>query len=187
MVRTNENVARMPERHTEREIPVRGGGLAGLRNEMGRLFGRNPANAGRRAGDLLNPEAAWFARDPFEWLENALETGLGSFGHADISETDKAYELQIDLPGMKKDDVSVDYSDGVISISGERRDEREDERKGYYLSERSYGSYQRSFRVPDSVDHENISARFSDGVLTVELPKTEESRETSRRINVQEG
>mgnify|MGYP006285315345 CR=1 FL=1 len=187
MVRTNENVARMPERQTEREIPVRGGGLSGLRNEMSRLFGRTPAYAGRRGGDLPGPEAAWFARDPFEWLESALDAGLGSFGQADVSETDKAYELEIDLPGMKKDDVSVDYSDGVITIAGERRDEREDERKGYYLSERSHGTFQRSFRVPESVDHENISAKFTDGVLTVELPKTEESRETSRRIDVKEG
>lgn len=187
MARANENVTRMPEQQTEREIPVRGRGLSGLRNEMSRLFGRTPAAGGRRAGDLLNPEAAWFARDPFELLEGALAGGLESFGHTDISETDKAYELQIDLPGMNKEDVSIDYSDGVITVSGERRDEREDERKGYYLSERTYGSYQRSFRVPESVDHENIAAKFADGVLTVTLPKTEESRETSRRIDVQEG
>lgn len=186
MVRTHENVARMPERHTEHEIPVRGnGGLAGLRNEMGRLFGRGPA--ARRRGDLMAPDAPWMARDPFELLEHALDTGLGSFGNADISETEKAYELQIDLPGMKKDDVSVDYADGVVTISGERRDEREDERKGYYLSERSYGACKRSFRVPENVDHQNIGAKFADGVLTVTLPKTEESRETSRRIDVQEG
>lgn len=184
----NQNVSRMPERGQEREIPVSGGGLSGLRNEIGRMFDRGAGRGiapGRRATDLFGPEAAWFGRDPFELLEGALGQGLESFGDTDFSETDKAYELEIDLPGVNKDDVSVDYSDGVITISAERRDEREDERKGYYLSERSYGAYRRSFRVPESVDHENIGAKFNDGVLTVTLPKTEQSRETSRRIDVQ--
>ncbi|MFW5969937.1 MAG: Hsp20/alpha crystallin family protein, partial [Halofilum sp. (in: g-proteobacteria)] len=162
------------------------------RSEMNRLFDRfsgrgvTPASE-HRGGDIAGPDAFWFGRDPFELLEGALaESGLESFGLADLSETDKAYELQIDLPGMKKDDVKVDYSDGVLTISGERRDEREDERKGYYLSERSYGAYRRSFRVPENVDHDGIEARFSDGVLTVSLPKTEEARKNTRRIDVKQ-
>lgn len=190
MVRSNENVSRMPERQAGREVPVRGGGLSSLRTEMNRLFdrfgGRGAApSGGRRTGDLAAFDP--FGRDPFELLESALaEGGLESFGRADLSETEEAYELQVDLPGMKKDDVQVDYSDGILTISGERRDEREDERKGYYLSERSYGAYRRSFRVPENVDHDAISARFSDGVLTVKLPKTEESRETARRIDIKD-
>ena len=189
MARTEQNVTRMPERDAERDIPVRGGNS--LRNELNRLFerfgGRGMA-PGRRGTDPWSPEDLWFGRDPFELLENALAgTGMASFGQADLSETDDAYELQVDLPGMKKDDISVDYSDGILTVSGERSDEREDKRKGYYLSERSYGAYQRSFRVPDSVDHENIAARFNDGVLTVTLPKTEEAQQTSRRIDVKEG
>ncbi len=186
MARTEQNVSRMPERDQAQDIPVRGGGL---RNELNRLFGRSPAaRAPRRGSELWSPEDMWFGRDPFDLLESALaNANLESFGHADLSETDNAYELQIDLPGVKKDDISVDYSDNVLTISAERKDEREDKRKGYYLSERSYGAYQRSFRVPESVDHDNIKANFNEGVLTVTLPKTEEAQKTSRRIDVQEG
>lgn len=189
MARAEQNVSRMPERQPEREIPVRGGGISGLRNEINRLFGRGLApRGGRRTTDLWSPDSLGFGRDPFELLESAFAgVGLESFGHADLSETDEAYELQVDLPGMKKDDISVDFSDGVLSISGERKDEREDKRKGYYLSERSYGAYERSFRVPESVDYDNISAQFNDGVLTITLPKTEEAQKTSRRIDVKEG
>lgn len=191
MARTDENVTRMPERDQAQDIPVRGGGL---RDEINRLFDRfggrgvAPRGASRRGGELWSPEDLWFGRDPFDLLENALASAnLASFGNADLSETDNAYELEIDLPGTKKDDISVDYSDGVLTISAQRNDEREEERKGYYLSERSYGSYQRSFRVPDSVDHDNIKANFNDGVLTITLPKTEEAQKTSRKIDVQEG
>jgi HSP20 family protein len=190
MARTEQNVTRMPEREAEGNIPVRGGGVSSLRNEINRLFDRfggrgvAPRNA-RRATDLWSPEDLWFGRDPFDLLESAVGGVMESFGHADLSETDDAYELQVDLPGMKKDDVAVDYSDGVLTISGERKDEREDKRKGYYLSERTYGSYQRSFRVPESVDHENIKAQFSDGVLTISLPKTQQAQQTSRRIDVE--
>ncbi|MDZ7749025.1 MAG: Hsp20/alpha crystallin family protein [Halofilum sp. (in: g-proteobacteria)] len=188
MARTEKNVTRMPERQAERDIPVRGG--SSLRNEINRLFdrfgGRGVAPTGRRASDMLSPEDLWLGRDPFALLEGAFG-GMEAFGNADLSETDEAYELQVDLPGMKKDDVSVDYSDGVLTISGERKDEREDKRKGYYLSERSYGAYQRSFRVPESVDHDNIAAQFNDGVLTITLPKTREAQQTSRRIDVKEG
>ena len=193
MARSERNVTRMPERGADRDIPVRGGGVSSLRNEINRLFdrfgGRSAApRSGRRATDLWSPEDLWFGRDPFDLLESAFAgAGLESFGHADLSETEDAYELQVDLPGMKKEDISVDFSDGILTLSGERRDEREDKRKGYYLSERSYGAYQRSFRVPESVKHDDISAQFSDGVLTVTLPKTEEAQKTSRRIDVEEG
>jgi HSP20 family protein len=186
MARTEQNVTRMPEREHAQDIPVRGGGL---RNELNRLLGGGGApRASRRGGELWSPADLWLGRDPFDLLESALaNANLESFGHADLSETDEAYELQIDLPGVNKGDIGVDYADGVLTISAERNDECEDKRKGYYLSERSYGSYQRSFRVPDSVNHDNIKANFNEGVLTVTLPKTEEAQKTSRRIDVQEG
>ena len=190
MARTEQNVARIPERGQGQDIPVRGGGL---RDELNRLFdrfgGRDLAPRGsRRGSELWSPEDLWFGRDPFDLLESALTSAnLASFGNADLSETDETYELEIDLPGTKKGDISVDYSDGVLTISAERKDEHEDKRKGYYLSERSYGSYQRSFRVPDSVDHDNIKASFNDGVLKVTLAKTQQAQQTSRKIDVQEG
>lgn len=190
MARSEEKVSRMPERRADKEVPVRGGGVPSLRNEMNRLFDRFMGRGmeprmGRRASDLWSSWDPWFGRDPFEMVESAFGgRELEAFGNADLSETDQGYELEIDLPGVKKDDVSLDYSDGILTISGERKDEREDKRKGYYLSERSYGSYHRSFRVPESVDPDKIAANFSDGVLKVELPKTEEAQKTSRRIDV---
>lgn len=192
MARNESTVSRMPERQGGRDIPVRGGGLGSLRGEVNRLFDRFsgravPTRTGRRATELWGPEDAWLGRDPFELLDTVFGAATGSFGHADLSETDEGYELQIDLPGMNKDDVAIDYSDGILTISGERSDEREDKRKGYYLSERSYGAYERSFRVPDSVEPDDIGAEFRDGVLTVKLPKSEEARKSSRRIDVKEG
>lgn len=189
MARNESTVSRMPERRGGTDIPVRGGGLGSLRGEMNRLFdrfaGRGVPTRARRGADLWAPDELW-GRDPFELLDNVFGA-VESFGHADLSETDAGYELQVDLPGMKKDDVAIDYSDGILTISGERSDEREDQRKGYYLSERSYGAYERSFRVPESVEPDNISAEFRDGVLTVKLPKSEEARKSSRRIDVKEG
>lgn len=187
MARNESTVSRMPERRGGTDIPVRGG-PGSLRGEMNRLFdrfaGHRPTGA-RRGTDLWAPDELW-GRDPFELLDNVFGA-VESFGHADLSETDAGYELQVDLPGMKKDDVAIDYSDGNLTISGERSDEREDQRRGYYLSERSYGAYERSFRVPESVEPDNISAEFRDGVLTVKLPKSEEARKSSRRIDVKEG
>jgi len=174
MLREEGNATRMPER-TNREVPVRGPGAVGsLRNEINQLFDRVMG----RERQLADP------RDPWDLLEWPL-SGAGTFAQSDFSETDDAYELQVDLPGLSRDDVSVDYANGVIRISGERSDEHEDKRKGYYISERSYGAFHRSFRVPEDVKMEDIRARFDNGVLTVSLPKSEEARKDARRIEVQ--
>ncbi|MDX1609727.1 MAG: Hsp20/alpha crystallin family protein [Halofilum sp. (in: g-proteobacteria)] len=174
MLRNDVNVTRMPER-TAREVPVRGpGAVGGLRNEINHLFDRF---AGRdREAPLM--------REPWDLLEWPLGRAA-AFAQSDLSEKDDAYELQVDLPGLTKDDVAVDYANGVITISGERSDEHEDERKGYYVSERSYGAFKRSFRVPDDVQADDIDARFDHGVLTVKLPKSEEARRDHRKIEVQ--
>ena len=166
------------------EVPVRGGaGLPGLRDEVNRLFDRF---TGWRHGSPARTPDLWPewapGLDPFSVFDRSGEHALG---RADLSETDEGYELQIDLPGMKKDDITVDLSDGLVTVSGERSDEREDKRKGYYLSERSYGSVRRCFRVPDSVESANIKAEFKDGVLTLRMPKTEEAQKKSRRISVE--
>lgn len=182
MARHEGNVARAPERREE--VPVRGpGAVASLRNEMNRLFDRF---SGRRSGDLVGPDR--FPTDVFDFFDWPFgRTEATTFGQTDLSETSEGYELEIDLPGMKRDDVSVDYADGVLTISGERTDDHEEKRKGYYLSERSYGSFRRTFRVPDSVEADRISAHFNDGVLTVRLPKSEEAQKNSRRIEVNTG
>jgi len=170
------------------EVPVRsGGGLTSLRDEVNRLFDRFTGwrhGAPGRVPDLW-PEWAP-GRDPFAAFDwPSAWSGDRGLGRADLSETDEGYELQIDLPGMKKDDITVDLSEGLVTVSGERSDEHEDKRKGYYLSERSYGSVRRSFRVPDGVEPKNITAEFNNGVLTLRMPKTEEAQKKFRRISVE--
>lgn len=180
MARNQDQAVRAVEPEREGNVPVRGpGGLGSLRSEMNRLFDRfggRPANA---VEDVRSPADLF---DPFGWAFGGLEPALG---RSDLSETDEGYELEVDLPGLKREDVAVDYANGTLTISGERSDEREDKRKGYYLSERSYGSVRRNFRAPESVKIEDIRAEFKDGVLSLIMPKTEEAQRSSRRIEVQ--
>jgi HSP20 family protein len=78
-------------------------------------------------------------------------------------------------------------SDGTLTIKGEKKDEKEERNKDYYLSERRYGSFQRSFSVPDGVDAEKIEAAFKNGVLTVTLPKTPEAQKKEKKIEIKKG
>jgi HSP20 family protein len=91
----------------------------------------------------------------------------------DITEDENEYLVTADLPEVKKDEVKVNIDNGVISISGERKtkSEKKDKSKKYHRIERSYGSYQRSFRLPENVKEESVKAEFKDGVLRVHLPK----------------
>lgn len=103
---------------------------------------------------------------------------------ADVAETDDSIEVSVDMPGLEEKDVDVSVSGDVLTIRGERKDEREENKKGYYLSERSYGSFYRTVPLPPGVDRDNAKASFKNGVLTVRLPKTEEARSQVKRIEV---
>lgn len=105
----------------------------------------------------------------------------------DIAETDKEYEVTVELPGIDEKDVEVTLANGVLSIKGEKKFEREEKKKDYYLSERSFGSFQRSIRVPDGVDAEKVSAAFNKGVLTLKLPKLPEIQAATKKIAVKAG
>jgi HSP20 family protein len=105
----------------------------------------------------------------------------------DIAETDKEYEVTVELPGIDEKDVEVTLSNGVLSIKGEKKFEREEKKKDYYLSERSFGSFQRSIRVPDGIDPEKVSAAFNKGVLTLKLPKLPEVQASTKKIAVKTG
>ena len=102
----------------------------------------------------------------------------------DVAETDKAYEITAELPGMDEKNIEVKFADGVLTIKGEKKDEKEEKKKDYYLSERSYGSFQRSFQVPDGVDTDKIEATFKNGILTVVLPKSTEAQKATKKIDV---
>ena len=93
---------------------------------------------------------------------------------ADVYEKDDAYEVTVELPGLGKDDVKISAEDGVLNITGERQDEHTEEAKNYYRRERVFGAFKRSFRLPEGVDAEKIGATFSNGLLTLSVPKAAE-------------
>jgi HSP20 family protein len=100
----------------------------------------------------------------------------------DISEDDRGYLLKADLPEMKKDDVRVTVEDGILSVSGERKSEKEDQKRKFHRIERSFGNFRRSFTLPEDADSSKVTADFRDGVLKVHLPTT--ARPKSKAIEV---
>jgi len=102
----------------------------------------------------------------------------------DLVEKNGGYEVQAELPGLTRDQVEVRVADGVLTIKGEKSAEREDDQNGYYLRERSYGSFQRTFRVPAGVETDKIEAKFENGVLKVSMPKSAAAVEKERKIDI---
>lgn len=99
-------------------------------------------------------------------------------------EGDYAYHVEVDLPGVKKEDIHVDVNDNVLTISGERKTKKEVKKKDYYKKESSYGKFQRSFTLPDNTDAENIEANSKDGVLEVVIPKMKRSKKETKKIKI---
>jgi HSP20 family protein len=104
---------------------------------------------------------------------------------ANISETDKEYLIRAELPAVKKEDVKVTVDGGMITIAGERKQQKEDKGEKYHRIESSYGSFVRSFTLPDDVNTDAIRCEDKDGVLTVHLPKSEISKSKPKQITVQ--
>ena len=102
----------------------------------------------------------------------------------DISEDDKEYLIKAELPDVKKEKVKISVQDSVVSISGERQYEKEEKGKKYHRVERSYGSFMRSFALPEDADEAKISAEYKDGVLHVHLPKCEKPKPKSIEVRV---
>jgi len=102
----------------------------------------------------------------------------------DISEDDRGYLLKADLPEMKKDDVTVTVEDGILCVSGERKSEKEDQKRKFHRTERSFGNFQRSFTLPQDADSSKVTAEFCDGVLKVHLPTTARPRSKAIEVKV---
>lgn len=96
--------------------------------------------------------------------------------NVDIVENEKNYELYAELPGIKKEDLNIKVEKGHLILSGEKKASNEQENKNVYYSERTYGKFQRSFRLSDEVKSDDIKAKFSDGVLRIEIPKAEKEK-----------
>ncbi|MBL26796.1 MAG: molecular chaperone Hsp20 [Rhodospirillaceae bacterium] len=102
----------------------------------------------------------------------------------DVSEADGGYKLTAELPGIPEKDIDVSVADGVVTIKGEKKEEKEEKKKDYHVSERRYGSFQRSFRLPPDVDEGKIAASFKNGVLTLDMPKSAEAKASRKKIEV---
>ncbi|MBP6323133.1 Hsp20/alpha crystallin family protein [Aliarcobacter butzleri] len=108
----------------------------------------------------------------------ASESSLGAFTpKVNTREGEFAYHIDVDLPGVKKDDIKIDVHDNILTIHGERNYKEEIKEEDYYKVETSFGKFQRQFTLPDNVDVENISASSNDGVLEVVVPKLEKAVE----------
>jgi HSP20 family protein len=133
-------------------------------NRLARIFGLTPArlpNGGKETMTIT------------EWAPSV-----------DISEDDKEYLVKADLPEVKKEDVKVTVENGVLTITGERKFEKEEKDKKYHRIERSYGNFLRSFTLPDAADGLKVNAEFKDGVLKVHLPKSERAKPKTVEVKV---
>lgn len=102
----------------------------------------------------------------------------------DISETDADFEIKAELPGVKKEDLKVTLENGVLTLQGERKEEREEKGRRVHRVERSYGRFSRSFSMPDVVDESKVKAEFKDGVLSLRLPKSERAKPKAIEVKV---
>lgn len=101
----------------------------------------------------------------------------------DLVETDDEFRLHLDVPGMSKEDITINLQNNTLTVSGERRSTRKNEGDDYVRVERSFGNFHRTFTLPNSVDAEGIEAGYDNGVLTITVPKTEKA--ARRRIEIQ--
>jgi HSP20 family protein len=148
----------------------------GLRREVDRLFEDFQLGAWRSP----------FGRGAFD-VQPFWRGDLWSRAPAvDIVDKETAYEISAELPGVDENSIDVKFSDGTLTIKGEKRDEREEKKKNFYLAERRYGSFQRSFSIPAGVDADRIEASFKNGVLTVTFPKTPQARKNEKKILVKQ-
>ena len=102
----------------------------------------------------------------------------------DIVESEKAYELRAELPGINKNEISISVKDDVLTISGEKKVEEKKEGEDYYCCERGFGKFERSFRMAETVDANNISAEYKNGVLVVTVPKVEIPEPKTTKIEI---
>jgi HSP20 family protein len=137
-----------------------------MRDEMDRVFGR-------------------FERDwPFPSLFGRDGRGAMLVPELDVRESTNSITIEAELPGVEEKDVSVTLVNGVLTIKGEKKQEKEEKSDSYHLTERSFGSFQRSLRLPDTVDDSKVEARFDKGVLKVTAAKRPDAVKAERRIEI---
>ncbi len=138
-------------------------------------------------------------REPVYSLSNIFDDFLGDgffynsgrevtrhkWPNVDIVENDSDYTIEADLPGLEKKDIAITVENGVLTISGEKkRDKKERKKERYYYYERSYGSFSRTFALPENVDEKNIQAKFKNGLLALTIKKAEKAKPKSIEVKV---
>ncbi len=146
-----------------------------FRTEMDRLFDRFAGGWGMPSLRRM------FDTDPAFRYEGTLSVPSPA---VDVTEDDTGYKVTAELPGMSEKEIEVVVSDGMLTLKGEKRAGKEQKDKNFYVSERSYGSFQRSFTLPDGVDRDKVAADFAKGVLTISMPKTAKAKEAEKKIEV---
>lgn len=119
-----------------------------------------------------------------DWFREGGEIGRFAAPAVDLCETADAYVLEVDLPGMKKEDIDLSVMENMVTIKGERKSEHRAGEAGYQRFERQTGTFQRSFEIPGGFDGAKVEAQYENGVLTVKLPKREESKPRQINVNV---
>ncbi|MGE5817225.1 MAG: Hsp20/alpha crystallin family protein [Deltaproteobacteria bacterium] len=173
-----ETVTRLPIKKESESVGSSGGQAwhpyESLRQEIDRVFDY----FGRGFWQPFPPSL--FAAEPLF----RRELTWGTTPAVDVVESEKAYEITAELPGMDEKNIEVKVAEGSLTIKGEKQEEKEEKKKDYYLHERHFGSFERSFDVPESVDANKIEASFKKGVLTVTLPKKPEAQKPAKKIEV---
>lgn len=154
-----------------------------LRDEVNRLF-----ESFEKGLDVLPFRRRLFDVEPyFEPFRNVEQIVFGKQPSADLVETDDEFRVSAELPGMSEDDVEVTFSEGLLTVKGEKEEKKEEEKENVHVSERRYGTFSRSFRLPPSVDADKVDATMKDGVLTVVLPKKPEAKKAEKKITISKG
>ena len=156
----------------------------------------------QKGTDKMNTLITWNQLREMEEAQNRMTRFLGGFPtrrgtgethslavadwspEVDISQDEHEYLLKADLPEIKKDDLRVTVEDGILCVSGERKSEKEDQKRKFHRVERSYGSFRRSFTLPEDTDSKKVTAEFRDGVLKVHLPTTARARSKGIEVKV---
>jgi HSP20 family protein len=132
-------------------------------------------------GEFLSPLSPDFCENSFF---DFLPSKKNQFPKVDISETKDSYLITAELPGIDEKNVDVTLDEKILSIKGDKKEEIEDEQSEFYSRERSYGIFQRDFEVPETIDENKIHASFSNGLLTVKMPKAPEATKEVKKIPI---
>ncbi len=123
--------------------------------------------------------------DPFRQLGARVADWVAPASEA--SGANNAYKISVELPGVAEDDIDLAVADGVVTLKGEKKTEREEKGETWYFSERQYGSFSRSFRLPPDADPAGVDAALKDGVLTITVPRKAAEAEPEARVSIRKG